>query len=90
MDDEGDKDSYVDCRLACESRSDCVQFTFNDSGGKCRTSNIIKLGQAISATIDSSGTTLTSGWLVDRVNVFVEEMDSWCQDHEGYWKLPRG
>ena len=60
-----------DCEDACRTNPDCVQYMYNDES--CKTSNVVRLGE-----VDSSQS-LTSGWLVDRIEHFKREMGA-CEE----------
>ncbi|KAI3327861.1 glycosyltransferase family 31 protein [Xylariaceae sp. AK1471] len=71
--------SFEGCRKACESQPDCMQFSV--SGYTCKTSTALKLGRTASAAAQ-----VTSGWMLDRVDAFIERMESTCNGKD--WVLP--
>lgn len=87
----GHSESTADCRRICESKPECVQFTL--TGRSCRTSNAVKLGsehryqRKWDDNLDSPSSVkeneepqrVISGWLMDRVTAFMDEMDASCQ-----------
>lgn len=64
--------SFLDCRIACHSVDDCLQFSFSD--GICATSRSIRQGHPTKSTDDQSQQRM-SGWDVDKIN-------SWVHDHD--------
>ncbi|KAH8198317.1 hypothetical protein TruAng_007519 [Truncatella angustata] len=69
-----EKSSLEECRSICEADDECVQFSISEE--ICRTSKIVKLGQK-----SNTGSMQTnSGWMMDRVNQFMEDMDASCWD----------
>ncbi|KAK7733414.1 hypothetical protein SLS57_000429 [Botryosphaeria dothidea] len=70
------------CREACAQRQDCVQYLF--SPGRCQTGKVIRLGQAGSERdpINLGGGDSTSGWVVERINNFIQSVEPCQQD---YW-----
>ncbi|ORY55106.1 uncharacterized protein BCR38DRAFT_357312 [Pseudomassariella vexata] len=79
--DHGFSNSLDDCRRICELEDDCVQFS--RSGRTCKTSSVLRLGHERSETAVER---VTSGWLMDRVYAFVEDMESTCTNED--WVLP--
>ncbi|RYP52050.1 hypothetical protein DL768_002733 [Monosporascus sp. mg162] len=75
--------TLADCRSVCENQSDCVQFSL--TGRICRTSKIVKLGHDRQQQDLASGR-VYSGWMMDRVAAFVDEMDASCRGED--WMLP--
>ncbi|RYP78935.1 hypothetical protein DL770_006803 [Monosporascus sp. CRB-9-2] len=86
--------SPADCRRVCEGQPECVQFSLK--GQSCRMSNVIKLGhehrhqrkEGKNPISSSNGKEekeeqrVMSGWLVDRVAAFVDEMDASCEGED--------
>ncbi|KAH8646237.1 hypothetical protein BX600DRAFT_477329 [Xylariales sp. PMI_506] len=84
--DTQDPRSMEDCRKLCQSRSDCYQFSFDRDTSTCKTSNKIKLGYGAQRKGSSTkADSVTSGWMMDRVYDFVEEMDTSC--HSEGWVI---
>ncbi|GME25210.1 hypothetical protein GTA08_BOTSDO03476 [Neofusicoccum parvum] len=73
--------SLQGCREACAQRVDCVQYLF--SPGRCQTDKVIRLGQAGSERDPVNlGQDTTSGWVVERINAFIQSVEPCQQD---YW-----
>ena len=76
------------CHSVCVLQSDCVQYTLRE--GVCHTSTSVLLGRPAKlasnpALLEAMGGRTHSGWLLDRVHKFHEEIEP-CQ--EGPWILP--
>lgn len=84
-DDEGVKDTFEDCRDTCQNKSGCMQYVFREADQTCKTANDIRLGRHKDG---QNGMKVTSGWVMDRVDVFVETMDANCLFDQAGWKLP--
>jgi len=76
--DETDAKSIDDCRAACERNSTCTQYSYEQSGGRCKTRINPVLGIAKMGFI--------SGWFEDRIAAFETNMAP-C-DKEGFDTLP--
>ncbi|KAI0865527.1 hypothetical protein F4860DRAFT_510066 [Xylaria cubensis] len=71
--------SFAACRNACKSNPACMQFSV--SGYTCKTSTALRLGRKASAAEQ-----VRSGWMVDRIDAFIERMESGCNNRD--WVLP--
>jgi hypothetical protein len=96
VDDTG---PFEACELLCHSKPTCLQFSY--AAGKCSTSTKVVLGEsakmrcveysdAASKCIRwQEGTqfagSIQSGWMMDRLEQYVMEMDSTCADEEVKW-----
>lgn len=80
--EESVKNSFDECRGLCESHAGCVQFAFYNHTRVCKTSNTVRLGyrQQDGEALDALA---TSGWLMDRVHTFTQDLDTRC--HEEDW-----
>ncbi|KAI1439018.1 hypothetical protein GGR50DRAFT_685077 [Xylaria sp. CBS 124048] len=82
-DEKTAESSFKACRRACESDPDCMQFSV--TGYTCKTSSTLTLGRRASAAEQ-----VKSGWMLDRLDAFIERMESRCggnqQQHD--WALP--
>lgn len=72
--------SFGACRNACESQPTCMQFSV--SGYTCKTSTALRLGRKASAAEQ-----VKSGWMVNRIDAFIERMESECKGRD--WILPQ-
>ncbi|KAI1106527.1 glycosyltransferase family 31 protein [Jackrogersella minutella] len=79
--DQGEVDSFDDCRKICENQFDCIQYSF--AGRSCKTSTALKLGRHIP---ESATDQVKSGWIMERVKDYPDRMDAYC-GHET-WILP--
>ncbi|KAK6067151.1 hypothetical protein SCUP234_11743 [Seiridium cupressi] len=69
---QDEKSSLEECRSMCEADEGCVQFSI--VGETCSTSKIVKLGRrSTEAPMQAN-----SGWMMERVNRFMEAMDASC------------
>ncbi|RYP68810.1 hypothetical protein DL771_006428 [Monosporascus sp. 5C6A] len=75
--------TLADCRSVCENQSDCVQFSL--TGRTCRTSKVVKLGHDRRQQ-GLASERVSSGWMMERVAAFVNDMDASCQGED--WMLP--
>lgn len=76
--DVQDESSTQDeCRLLCEADTECVQWSVTDK--TCKTSKIVKLGR--NSTSEATEPR-SSGWMMDRVQAWMEEMDNSCWDED--------
>ncbi|GAP92353.1 putative glycosyltransferase family 31 protein [Rosellinia necatrix] len=71
--------SFEACRNACESDPKCMQFSV--TGYACKTSSSLRLGRKASAAAQ-----VKSGWVLSRVDAFIERMESACNGKD--WVLP--
>ncbi|KAI1108908.1 hypothetical protein F5Y14DRAFT_56896 [Nemania sp. NC0429] len=71
--------SFGACRSACEREPTCMQFSV--SGYTCKTSSSLRLGRKASAA-----ERVKSGWMTNRIDSFVQRMDSECKGRD--WILP--
>ncbi|KAI0127869.1 hypothetical protein BJ170DRAFT_627203 [Xylariales sp. AK1849] len=75
------------CRRACGRQSHCVQFSISssrlNSTSSCKTSSVIRLGREREPGNTSR---ISSGWMVDRVKTFAEDMAASCSGQ--VWVLP--
>jgi hypothetical protein len=62
--------SFRHCHALCESKKDCVQFSYD--AGSCSISSSFKLGYA------KPGTKLQAGWMTDRVDELFSKLESKC------------
>ncbi|KAL1636582.1 hypothetical protein SLS56_001167 [Neofusicoccum ribis] len=66
--------SARECRRVCEEEmEDCVQWLFVVDG-TCRTGTAVRLGEAVEE-VDGEGVWITSGWVVERIDKFVKDME---------------
>jgi hypothetical protein len=92
-----DVGSMEECETMCQGKTRCFQWSY--AGGRCSTSEEIRYGNeadrlcveysvAASKCVrwhEGSGI-VQSGWMLDRVPQYMEEMDSLCHDiEEGPW-----
>ncbi|ORY68918.1 uncharacterized protein BCR38DRAFT_335455 [Pseudomassariella vexata] len=83
--DSASNASFPECHGICERQSDCMQFSLD--GQDCRSSKKISLGhQRHRRHKDEPSERMVSGWMMDRVSAFVEEMDASCNGED--WILP--
>ncbi|KAI1813815.1 hypothetical protein GGS20DRAFT_452930 [Poronia punctata] len=73
--------TFKACRETCEKDPACMQFSV--SGYACKTSTALRLGRRVSAAEQ-----VKSGWMLDRIDPFIERLDSQCQGKD--WVLPYG
>ncbi|KAI0427842.1 hypothetical protein F5Y09DRAFT_314957 [Xylaria sp. FL1042] len=78
--EESTATSFKACRTACENDPTCMQFSV--TGYTCQKSTALKLGRKAAAAEQ-----VKSGWMVDRINAFIERMESAC-DNTRDWVLP--
>ncbi|KAK6076857.1 hypothetical protein SCUP234_06926 [Seiridium cupressi] len=86
-DDEGTKGTFEECRAACEDKPGCLQYLFHEDAHSCKISNRIRVGSSSIKDKDHSER-IVSGWVIDRVDAFVADMDTRCLDFDVDWKLP--
>jgi hypothetical protein len=79
-DDNSASNSFDGCRVACEKESSCLQFSY--AAKKCKTSKVVKLGKASDG---NNVNDIRSGWLTDRINTVVQNMEECDADN---WILP--
>jgi hypothetical protein len=88
--------SLDDCHVACQTKSSCLQYKY--AAGQCFTSEEIRLGdEASKSCLDYSvaaskcirwqewaqdTSVVQSGWMLDRLPQYIEEMDSLCDGEE--------
>lgn len=94
--------SIGSCHVACEAEAKCLQYTY--AAGTCLTSGKIRLGEEAQKScveysaaaskcirwLDSTqdGDVVQSGWMLDRLPQYLEEMDGSCHDVEdGKWVI---
>lgn len=63
--------SFEHCRSLCESRSECLQFSFD--AGSCATSKTFRLGYA-----KPDRAMVKSGWILDRIDTLFRELEGRC------------
>ncbi|KAG9194633.1 hypothetical protein G6011_04668 [Alternaria panax] len=97
MDVEADDTGpFEACRLLCESKPKCLQFSY--AVGKCSTSARVVLGEsAKTRCVEYSSAaskcvswqedtqfagSIQSGWMMDRLEQYVMDMDSTCGDED--------
>jgi hypothetical protein len=73
---QDENSSVEDCRQLCQANKECVQFTVAD--GVCKTSTVVKLGRKNT----NETAAVSSGWIMDRVHAWMEEMDASCWDED--------
>lgn len=87
-----DAASFHECRELCEAQRSCLQFSYSD--GKCATSSEVRYGNAARARCieystaaskcirrdeeQQNDSSIQSGWMLDRVPGYMEEMDTLC------------
>jgi hypothetical protein len=90
-------ESVEECREVCRRESMCLQYSF--AGGKCSVSKQVRYGnEAQSLCVEYSiasnkcvrwqedGGIIRSGWMLDRLPQYMEEMDTLCHGaEEGPW-----
>ncbi|KAI0384775.1 glycosyltransferase family 31 protein [Hypomontagnella monticulosa] len=79
--DEDKVSSFNECRSACERKPNCLQFSL--SGQSCKTSTALQLGHQ---ALDDTTTHIKSGWIMERIQGYAEDMDATCDHHN--WILP--
>lgn len=62
--------SFDHCHALCESRKDCIQFSFDS--GSCSISKSFRLGYA------KPNERVQSGWMIDRVDNLFLDLESKC------------
>lgn len=91
-----DEESFEACHAACEAKSNCLQYSY--AAGKCSTSAEIRYGneakkpcveysEAASKCIrwqegSRSNITVQSGWMIERLSQYMDDMDTLCQGTE--------
>ncbi|ETS78013.1 hypothetical protein PFICI_10075 [Pestalotiopsis fici W106-1] len=84
--DKESSDTLQGCRSACEKQPNCFQFSFRNHTQTCKTSSVVKLGrQQKQRDGDAIEEHITSGWIIDRVEAFAAEMDTYC--HGNGWVI---
>ncbi|KAI0906510.1 hypothetical protein F4823DRAFT_73566 [Ustulina deusta] len=78
--EESTASSFKACRTVCENDPACMQFSV--TGYSCKTSTALKLGRKASAAAQ-----VKSGWMVNRIDAFIERMESKCNNRD--WVLPQ-
>ncbi len=92
----GDAGPFEKCKLICDAKPTCLQFSY--AAGKCSTSMQVKLGEsAKTRCVEYSaaaskcirwqeGTqfagSIQSGWMMERLEKYVLDMDSTCGESE--------
>jgi hypothetical protein len=92
-------ESFEACRIACESKVDCVQFSYGLSG--CLVSNEARLGRKATSQClkydksahkceapKETGQELpepVSGWMVERLRQYVTAMEDVCKKENAGW-----
>ncbi|KAL1618329.1 hypothetical protein SLS54_007306 [Diplodia seriata] len=63
------------CRKACERTENCMQWLWDGRGdGTCKWAKEVRLGKEVEA-VDGEDVSMTSGWIVERIDEFVESMN---------------
>jgi hypothetical protein len=75
--------TFAECQKLCEDKSDCVQFSL--TARTCKTLNAAKLGHQQSQA-QPSDELVESGWIMERVERFMKEMDAACHGQD--WIMP--
>jgi hypothetical protein len=70
--------SFGHCRAVCESKKDCVQFSYD--AGSCSISNSFRLGYA------KPSERVQSGWMTDRVDELFVRLEGKCGVRD--WFVP--
>ncbi|KAI0389683.1 hypothetical protein F5Y17DRAFT_110807 [Xylariaceae sp. FL0594] len=94
----GDPTTFEECRAFCVDRAECLQFSFLEATGLdnsniCKTLDTIKLGQkrvprpeseveGLSAEEKEKNRNISSGWIVDRVEGFMRDLDGRCSGQD--------
>ncbi|KAH9896323.1 hypothetical protein F4778DRAFT_262996 [Xylariomycetidae sp. FL2044] len=78
---ESSDGTFASCREICQGLPECKQFSL--LGKICRTSTVLKLGKK---TSNAPAERVTSGWMMDRVDNYVQEMDATCSTQD--WIKP--
>lgn len=86
-DEEGTKETFADCRQACQDDLECFQFMYNPTDSSCKTSATVKLGEKQDRHTKAEER-VVSGWMVDRAVKFAKAMDATCKSQSDEWKLP--
>ncbi|KAI0512854.1 hypothetical protein F5B22DRAFT_287079 [Xylaria bambusicola] len=76
--------SFGQCRDWCEKHDDCIQFSL--TGSTCKTMKSVKLGKEHPLTHQSDHVRIDSGWILSRVQSWMEEMESSCNGQD--WITP--
>ncbi|KAI5193590.1 hypothetical protein E4T38_09879 [Aureobasidium subglaciale] len=73
-------DLFEACKDECMRREECLQFSVKEKS--CHVSSDVKLGRPFQ---EPAGTILQSGWILDRIDAFVRDMEACGGDQE--WAL---
>ncbi|KAH7089466.1 hypothetical protein FB567DRAFT_301726 [Paraphoma chrysanthemicola] len=91
-------ESLKSCQAACTARDDCLQYSF--VAGTCSTSKEIRYGnEAVTRCAEYSvaaskcvrwdkqtdSAVVQSGWMIERLGRYIEQMDRSCQGEEPMW-----
>lgn len=68
-------ESFVECRLACEKSDSCIQLAWSMDRG-CRHEKRLKFGRPQDGSQAEGASRVTSGWIMDRVNKYVDDLGS--------------
>jgi hypothetical protein len=71
---EGEAESFEDCRTKCHGDGNCLQYSFKEEGKICKMGYAPRLGM--------EGTGVRSGWILDRMWTLHDNMPK-CTD-EGW------
>jgi len=81
--------TFEECRALCEAKTDCLQFSLD--GSTCKSLNTIKLGderkqrpdsEAMSQEEKEKNKKISSGWVMERVEAFMKELDESCSGQD--------
>ncbi|KAI1279693.1 hypothetical protein F5Y07DRAFT_31008 [Xylaria sp. FL0933] len=75
--------SFEQCREICENQADCLQFSL--ASRTCKTSISAKLGKE-QPPMQEPGGRVDSGWILNRVESFMERMEATCSEQG--WVAP--
>ncbi|KAI5207763.1 hypothetical protein E4T39_01839 [Aureobasidium subglaciale] len=73
-------DLFEACKVECSRREECLQFSVKEKS--CRISSDVKLGRPFQESIKSRS---QSGWILDRIEAFMRNMEACGVDQE--WVL---
>jgi hypothetical protein len=95
--------SFEWCQAVCEAKTDCLRFSY--AAGKCSTSTAVVLGEGANTRcmeysaaaskcirwqeVTQFAGSIQSGWMMERLERYVKEMDSACgQGEKDKWVVP--
>lgn len=79
--------TFDDCEKRCHNDTQCLQYAFHYSDGRCLTSKVVKRGVRVSKNASTSSTsTVRSGWMTERILPLAEKLDAACSKPD--WIFP--